>query len=387
MKEVTVSGLKPGSVLAKPVLGKGGNTMLETGTTLTESYIRRLKNLGITSVYVRPPESNGFRSKRSPSAFSNAGTSFKLLSNHDREALKDNTKARLEAASMMKSFAESKHNLENVGEPMRNPYNRRILRNIWHEIINQRVLIDEFNVLLQTDRFLFEHSLRVGILSSVMGIAQGYDPSKLYELTLGALLFDIGMTLIPSELIRKKRKLTSEEMKLIQCHTSEGYRILSSVPGIPAISAQCALLHHERFRGEGYPFGLKSSDIPVEAQMVGLADLYNALMSPRHYRKAFTPGDAMEYLFAAGNYDFDLELVQIFLKNVAVYPVSSVIQLSSGQIGIVTSVDSELNHRPIVRIIREADGSKVLFPYDLDLRDHRNVVILSNISLSKLNGP
>ncbi|MFC5468272.1 HD-GYP domain-containing protein [Cohnella suwonensis] len=382
MKEVTVSGLMPGSVLAKPVLGKGGNTMLETGTTLTENYIRRLKDLGITSVYVQPSELIGFKGKLSPSAYSNAGLSLKLLPDNDREALKENVKARMEAASMMQDFSESNPNLENIGAPMRNPGNRRILRNIWQEIINQRILIDEFSVLLQTDRFMFEHSLRVGILSSVMGIAQSYDQSKLYELTLGALLFDIGMTLMPAELIRKQRKLTPEEMKLIQRHTTEGYRILSSVPGIPAASAKCALLHHERFRGEGYPFGFKFHDIPVEAQMVGLADLYDALMSPRHHRKAFSPGDAMEYLFAAGNYDFDLELVQIFLKNVSVYPVSSVIQLSSGQIGIVTSVDSELNHRPIVRIIREADGSKVLIPYDLDLRDHRNVVILSNLSLS-----
>ena len=98
-------------------------------------------------------------------------------------------------------------------------------------------------------------------------------------------------------------------------------------------------------------------------------------MSPRHYRDAFTPGDAVEYLFAAGNYDFDISLVWLFLRNVFVFPVSSVIQLSNGQIGVVSGTDVKLNHRPVVRIIREADGSIVPEPYELDLIRHSNLTI------------
>jgi HD-GYP domain-containing protein (c-di-GMP phosphodiesterase class II) len=121
---------------------------------------------------------------------------------------------------------------------------------------------------------------------------------------------------------------------------------------------------------------LKADDTPEFAQIVGLADIYDALTSPRHYRKAFTPGEAVEYLFAAGNYDFDMSLIWVFLRNVFIFPVSSVIRLSSGQIGIVSEADGSLNHRPVVQIIREADGTPVARPYPVDLAVVRNLTIV-----------
>jgi HD-GYP domain-containing protein (c-di-GMP phosphodiesterase class II) len=380
MKEVRVNGLKPGTVLAMSVRGKSGNTMLEKGTFLTENYIRRLQEIGITSVFIQPTEP-----PMEPPIHNSAPASrfaTKLIATEQREELKNNGKARLEATSLLRDCVTSWTELNKLGAPMHNSENQRRMRHIWFEILSQRSLVDEFGVLLQTDRFLFEHTLRVGLLSFVVGLARNYDTSRLYELTVGALLFDIGMTFIPAELIRKKQKLSTEEVQLIQLHTTEGFRLLSSIPEVPSASAKCALAHHERFRGEGYPFRLKSSEIPPYAQIVGLTDLYDAIMSPRHYRNAFTPSEAMEYLFAAGNYDFHLELVQLFLRNVSVYPVSSVVQLSSGQIAIVASTDNEMHHRPIVRIIREADGSSVPIPYDMDLLTCSNVVILNNWSMS-----
>lgn len=375
MKEINLYELTPGTRLARPVTGKSGATMLESGTRLTEHYIERLKKLGVTSVFVQEIESPPAAHAIGKIPYMSPSGRWELMSAEQRESLKNDEQSQLMACAHVVHMARSDEELVNMAVPFKDERHRRRIREILQEIIHQRNLAEELGVLYQTDTFLFQHSLRVGMLSAVMGMANNYDPVRLYELVVGGLLFDIGMTMIPQGLLRKKNPLKADERALIRQHTTEGYQILTSIDGISTTSAKCALLHHERYRGEGYPFSLKADDTPEFAQIVGLADLYDALMSPRHYRDAFTPGDAVEYLFAAGNYDFDISLVWLFLRNVFVFPVSSVIQLSNGQIGVVSGTDVKLNHRPVVRIIREADGSIVPEPYELDLIRHSNLTI------------
>jgi len=379
LREMNLFELAPGTRLARPVTGSSGATMLETGTRLTEYYIERLKKLGITSVFIQDVESSTPSLSIGRIPYTSPASRWELLTSTQRESKKNDEESRIAACKQLIRMAQSDHELSYMAVPFKEERQKRRIREILQEIVSNRQLAEELGVLYQTDSFLFQHSLRVGMLSCVMGMANNYDMNRLYELVMGALLFDIGMTLIPQDLLRKKGPLKTEERALIRQHTTEGYRILSSVNGISLASAKCALLHHERYRGEGYPFNLKADDTPEFAQIVGLADLYDALMSPRHYRNAFTPGDAVEYLFAAGNYDFDISLVWLFLRNVFIFPVSSVIQLSNGQIGIVSESNVSRNHRPVVRIIREADGSTVLHPYELDLIQYSNLTITGSL--------
>src|SRR5262249_3185187 len=114
---------------------------------------------------------------------------------------------------------------------------------------------------------------------------------------------------------------------------------------------------------------------PEFAQIVGLADVYNALISPRHHRKPFAPAEATEYLFASGNYDFDLSLVQVFLRYLTVYPIGTVVKLSTGQIGVVLETAGRPMNRPVVQIFCESDGTVAKLPYILDLQELNHVVI------------
>ena len=381
MKKMNLFELTPGTCLARPVTGRSGATMLETGTRLTEHYIDRLKKLGITSVFVQDCELSSTPSHTiTKIPYASPGSRWDLLTPEQRESKKNDERARVAACEHLIQLTHSDSELMHMAVPFKEEKQRRRIRNILQEVMNQRQLAEELGVLYQSGPFLFQHSLRVGLLSCVMGMANHYDSARLYELVVGGLLFDIGMTMIPQSLLSKKGLLNTDERVLIRQHTIEGYRILSSVNGVSLSSAKCALLHHERYRGEGYPFGLKADDTPEFSQIVGLADLYDALMSPRHYREAFTPGDAVEYLFAAGNYDFDIALVWLFLRNVFIFPVASLVQLSNGQVGVVSESNVARNHRPVVRIIREADGSAVLHPYELDLTRSNNVTITGALS-------
>lgn len=382
MGEVQVQLLSEGDVLSRPVRGKNGLVMLEAGTVLTEQYIRRLKGLGVSHVSL---EARGGASVNDRSGTAAAAAIATVPEDSVQpeaaaaiaaERLKNNDDARKEACEIVVKLAMSEQATGRLAAGMMEDRFRRQFRGIVTEIVTQRAIAEELGVLLQTDRYLFDHSLQVALLSFVVGMAKSYDMASLYELTAGALLFDIGMTRLPASIVKSRTELTPTERARVRKHTITGYEILSGIPGMSAASARCALMHHERYRGNGYPFGLKHEDIPEYARIVGLADHYDALISPRHYRKPFTFGEAMEYLFAAGNYDFDLDLVQIFLRNVSMYPASVVVRLSNGQIGVVADVEHSLNHRPVVRIMREADGTKVAKPYEIDLLNYRDLVIV-----------
>jgi len=373
MKEVYIADLKPGQVLAKAIKRPGGAVILESGTRLTARYIEKLRQLGIKFVFI---ESETISSKL-PIARSSYEERKKAL--QEANSRKDNAEARKQACDDVLRFAESDAAMRSVFIPSFEDRFWRQFRMALLEIVHDREIAEELAVLRQTDRFLFDHSLRVSMYASMVGVSKNYDFSRLRDLTLGALMFDIGMTRLPHGLIKSRRKLSEDEMQQLRQHTTLGYQVLNGIKSVSEESAKCALLHHERYRGEGYPYGLKQNAIPEFAQIVAIADVYDALLSPRHHRKAYTPAEAVEYLFASGNYEFDLELVQRFVRHIAVYPVRTVIRLNSGQIGVVSTMGSSLNHRPVVRIISEPDGARVSIPYEIDLSRRTDLVIVQTL--------
>lgn len=159
------------------------------------------------------------------------------------------------------------------------------------------------------DGYFFHHAVNVAVLAGVVDLARGYNQQQLMDLGIGALLFDIGMTQVPSELWKRPTALTDEERQRLRYHTEEGFNILRHQHDFSVVSAHYALQHHERYDGFGYPRHLAGKEIHEYARIVAICDVYDALVSPRPYQKRFTPGEAAEYLFAAGNKEFDLELL------------------------------------------------------------------------------
>jgi response regulator RpfG family c-di-GMP phosphodiesterase len=206
-----------------------------------------------------------------------------------------------------------------------------------------------------------------------------YSLAQIEELGVGALLFDIGMTKVPKELLHKTTPLTPEERAIVEKHTTEGFDMLRTQHDISLLSAHCALQHHERYDGSGYPRGLKGNEIHEYAQIIAIADVYDALTSPRSYRNRYSPSEAIEYLFAAGNTLFDLELIKLFCRHVSVYPVATTVMLNTGQIAVVTANNPLAVHRPVVRILREADGRPVSTPYEIDLKYDMQLMIVKEL--------
>jgi putative two-component system response regulator len=180
------------------------------------------------------------------------------------------------------------------------------------------------------------HVLRVGEISALLGEAMGFDVARCDLLRECAPLHDLGKIGIPDAILLKPGPLTPQEWEVMQCHCVYGCEILGPLGSLEAASAWCAdpfgpaqpaednpllhlarvlaLLHHERWDGQGYPFGLAGEEIPLEARIVAVVDVFDALLSARAYKKAFSEEACLEILRQGAGTQFDPRLVAVFFE-------------------------------------------------------------------------
>ncbi|NOU93527.1 hypothetical protein GC093_09885 [Paenibacillus sp. LMG 31456] len=177
------------------------------------------------------------------------------------------------------------------------------------------------------------------------------------------------------ELLLKESALTTVEFQEIKRHTEYGFKLLKDTPGIPLLSAHCALQHHEKINGTGYPLGLSGTGVHPFAQWVGLLDAYDAMTNPRPYRAPLPPGQAIEVLFTGAGTLYDKSKVEFFRNKVAIYPVGLSVRLSTGRLGIVSKINPMFKQRPVVRILTNEHGEDLRHPEEIDLSKHLHIMI------------
>jgi putative nucleotidyltransferase with HDIG domain len=163
------------------------------------------------------------------------------------------------------------------------------------------------------DRETVGHTQRVTELTLKVARAIGISESQLVQIRRGALLHDIGKLGIPDHILFKPGKLTAEEWEIMQKHPEYAYEMLSSIQYLkPALPIP--YLHHEKWDGSGYPLGLRGEQIPLEARIFSVIDVWDALLSDRPYRKAWTIERTLEYIQALAGSHFDPSVVDCFMK-------------------------------------------------------------------------
>jgi len=163
----------------------------------------------------------------------------------------------------------------------------------------------------QKDEYTCGHSLRVGYFATALGRLLNLSGDELQMLQWAALLHDVGKIGIRDDVLKKPGKLTAEEFKHIQEHPVRSHRVVQQVPQLAA-ALDGVLCHHERFDGSGYPAGLKGEQIPLQARIVQIADVFDALTSSRSYRLAYDWRKALEILHDEAGKTVDPELQQLF---------------------------------------------------------------------------
>jgi HD-GYP domain-containing protein (c-di-GMP phosphodiesterase class II) len=204
---------------------------------------------------------------------------------------------------------------------------------------------------------LIANMVNVGIFSIKLGKGLGYNPDNLIRLAMAGLLHDVGMFLLPETVLMRPGKLNEQEQAAIRKHPEQGQKILSNLGQQYDWLADVAYQEHERSSGRGYPRGLRENQIHEFARVIGLADVFEALLSPRPYRPRMLPHVAMRELLAAERQSFPHQLMKVLVEQFSVFPLGTTVRLNTGEVGIVTKLNPRHPLRPVVQITHLPDRS------------------------------
>ena len=206
------------------------------------------------------------------------------------------------------------------------------------------------------DEYTTIHCMNVCILALSFGRTLGLDKTELQLVGLGALLHDLGKMRISLDILNKPGRLTREEFAEMKKHPTIGYDLLKEQGGLPDAVLDIVLHHHERINGGGYPEGLMGENINRLAKIVSIVDVYDAITSDRCYHDGIAPYEALKDMYSWVNDNFDKELIEQFIKCLGIYPIGSMVQLNTGQVGIVVSASEKSRLRPIVLLLINSKG-------------------------------
>jgi HD-GYP domain-containing protein (c-di-GMP phosphodiesterase class II) len=170
------------------------------------------------------------------------------------------------------------------------------------------------------------------------------------------LLQDVGMTAVPEEVVEKKGALSKPELMVCRSHIVHSVAILRDTPGLPPELPELAALHHERYDGSGYPKGLKGDQIGLFGSIAGLVDCFDAMTHPRSYAEVYSPSNALNHLYNTRNVLFDGPLVEQFVQCIGIFPVGALVELNSGEVGIVIAQNLVRRLLPKVMVVLDAKG-------------------------------
>lgn len=435
-RRTSVAQLIPGMVLAEPIFHPVSMQMIwNSGTTLSEKHIALLQKMDIPSVRVMDFVPPSPQSGRLPGPrLASPSMAFDPIADNARDRnptiAPDQTvsgptttninvptpgtgavsrppprprRRELPSAAVPAKMTAAPPSWSSLPEPVRVPQrikeevlqrNVNIVRHITEQVRHaSRIDINQVDVSVQTairrivqepelieslidlrvyDEYTYAHSANVMSLSLVVGAALKLTPDRLRILGIGALLHDIGKTLVPEEILNKPSKLTEEEFRIMATHPANGIMILSNYAWATSDIKNCAFQHHEKFNGLGYPLGLKGNQTAELAQIVAVCDFYDALISDRVYKKGLAPNIVYQAIMNGKNEHFDSRIVQAFLKFIVPYPVNCRVELSNGQFGRVLKVNRKNLLAPIIHL--EGAG-------EIDLAKNRDfgIVAIQNV--------
>lgn len=301
-----------------------------------------------------------------------AQTQSPSLQEEPRSAL-----ASMQAAEAQKTYTEAISSMERMFEELEAGIvpSPATLRLVVSNVL-ARVLDDSAGMLsllfLQKmkrfDRTLASHALDVCTLTLIVAQTYGIPEGEMEALGAGALLHDIGYIRLPRNLYRKNQDLTEQERTVMQQHPALGQAILKEAKEDREAVVRIVLEHHEFHNGKGFPHKLQGDSLSVLAQLVGLVDTYDGMVSRRGGRPAMLPHDAIRQLFRLGDTgQYAKEMIQAMIGSLGVYPIGSLVQLNTTEQAVVVGMNPTQRLKPIIKVITGAQGGSYLTPIRVDL--------------------
>ena len=221
--------------------------------------------------------------------------------------------------------------------------------------------------LKQTDNYAYNHALNVSITLMAFASFMSFPKAQIKNLGMAGLLQDIGKGKLPAQLLHKEGKISSAEFSVLKRHVDYAIDILKETEDIPESVIAIVAEHHERFDGSGYPNALSGKQINRGGQMAGLIDTYCALTTNKVYAKGVYNQVALERINKMSDVKFSAALVNQLVQFLGMYPVSSLVELNSGEIGVVIQQNSVRRLLPRVMILLNPDKTKNEYPATINL--------------------
>lgn len=349
MKQIPVSELIPGMVIAEDVLTYDATLIIPKDVILTENIISRLEDYSIFYVFVNE-EIVEELSKPMAQQLESIDDSFSALSN----------KERIRHSEQFQRFSQDfKRCAEHFqGNLMKSLYHNQpffaneILAETMQIMKQDESDISVFDMLLNMkniDDSVYVHCIDVALISNVLARWLHFSKEDQKMATACGLFHDVGKFLLPPAILRKPGKLTSEEFSIIKTHTIEGFHLLNKYQNIPHSVKNAALMHHEKCDGSGYPYGLSRDEIDKFAKIVTIADIFDAMTSDRVYRKAMCPFSVIKTFEDEGIQKYEMKYILTFLENVANSYLNHRVTLTNGMEGDVIFINRDSFSRPVIR--------------------------------------
>jgi len=237
--------------------------------------------------------------------------------------------------------------------------------------------------LKQHDSYTYKHSLSAAIWAVSLGREIGLQRHDLRALGMGCMLMDIGKLRVDPKLLQADRKLSADEAQQVANHVGHGLDILEECGILNQDVIDMVAHHHERHDGSGYPRGLSGNQIPPFARIAAIVDTYDAITSNREHAPAISPTDAIKVLYQARDEDFQAELVESFIKAIGLYPAGTLVELTSGEVGIVVAEYRTRRLRPKVMLLLDAKKRRLKSNRVIDLHEIESAENRDGLSIKR----
>ena len=390
MERIAVRALTPGRPLDGDLFNARGRLLLARGNDLTQDMLSLLLNSGTRFAYVGdwdPEEVREMEAARSVEDYRHEASAV-------MEALAeelDRSVDALESLNVLPTGRPFAASIDDTLQLRRSAGRVREWRAVCHEGVSfvenlvhgnvesevaaeaavaliakvvdtfskDRSLLTNLTNLQLTSKYHYQHAFNTSVLAINIATAMGYNVEQVREVGIAALFQDLGMAMVPRDLVQAPRKLDSVEFIDIQKHTILGLYVLEQIKGLPASARLAMYQHHERADGSGYTQRRERLWIHKFAQISAVADVYDALTSDRPWRTAQAPYLAMEFVIKQANKGtFNGEIIRGLLRYLSLFPVGSFVRLTTGEIGKVVHTNGDAFDRPVVSVLINPEGQR-----------------------------
>lgn len=383
MKKVKVKSLKGNEILALPIVTDGGTVLIHADVELKPELINRAIRLGIKSLYIKDYPEEVINKENynhivisSEDDYDDVYNEGQDVSDSECADVKNEKKTEYNNKYIENHIYKVKETAINSRTIIKDVLEKHIYRHnsdlkvigeqaekIIESVIEEPEVITNITEMRNISTDMYTHCINVCALSTIMALRLKMSEKQVRNISIGAILHDIGLRYIKVPYMNTNETYMNVKDALeYKKHTIFGYSSLQDEGWIPDIAKEIILFHHERIDGKGYPFQHKGDKIKTEVKLVSLCDDFESLISGVGSTK-LKIYEAIEYIKANQGIKYDATITDKLLESVAVYPVGINVITSEGEMGVVVRQNHKFTDRPVIKMLKHADGS----PYNDDV--------------------